>query len=917
MADGVVTFLLNKLSLAIEEEEYLLRGFREELKHIRDELESIRAFLRVADGMEERDPELKVWVKQVRDVAFDIEDALDEYAISLARPPERGVRSYLQRVTFPLKTLTARRRIAYRIFSIKARVLGVSERHQRYRYKSRVTEQHGSWSASRDDTWVDPRGNALLLEESELIGIEKPRNLLVGWLIGGDSKLEVASIVGMGGLGKTTLAKKVFDSAAVKNHFASHAWVAVSRSFDVEDLLRDMIEQLFEEMKLPVPHGVSTMNVDRLKAFINAVLRQRRYLIVLDDLWSSQAWEFIQFALPRNFYGSRIMVTTRVADVALCCCIESPDRVYYLQPLAPQDSWVLFCKRAFPGNSCPPHLEDISWQILAQCGGLPLAIVAISGVLATRGTSRVDEWESIRHNLSHELQGNDRLINLRKILSLGFSDLPYYLKSCLLYLSVFPENHIIGHNRLVRLWITEGFVEENEGETLEEVAERYLHELRSRSLIQVARVTTEGRINAYWVHDILREILLTKTKDQNFAKVSNPMTAKCSGDARRLAIHCSLANTQLSKINAVRLRSLLVFGVPDLPANSSLLLSLGNEFKLLEVLDLTDAPLDVFPNEIVRLYHLKHLSLRGKKINRIPSTIGNLQKLEILDLKNTFVSELPASIQRLRRLRHLLLYRYEVGLDLYYRKYGFRAGARIGGLVSLQKLCCIEADRENRVIMDIGSMKQLTKLNLRNLRREDRNALCSSIQNLSRLQVLSLCSVDPAEVIDIEQLTPPRSLQRLYLEGRLEKLPSWTSSLYSVARLYLRHSRLQNDPLESLEALPNLVELQLGDAYEGESLCFRRGGFPRLKLLWLIKLKNLKWVTMEEDTMPSLEKLTLRRCESLKEMPPDIERLSSLKVIVFDGMPGELFARQNPARDAKPSHLSKVFVNDGLWTRYV
>ncbi|XP_010023627.2 disease resistance protein RPM1 [Eucalyptus grandis] len=635
MADGVVTFVLSKLSTVIEEEQYLLRGFREELKHIRDELESIRAFLRVADGMEERDPELKVWVKQVRDVAFDIEDALDEYAISLVRPTERGVRSYIQKVTFPLKTLRVRRQIAYRIFNIKARVLSISERHQRYRYKFSVIEHHGSSLVSRDDPWIDPRGNALLLEESELVGIEKPRNQLVEWLVGGDSKLEVTSIVGMGGLGKTALTKKVFDSAVVKSHFASHAWITISRSFDVKDLLRDMIEQLFEEIKLPVPPGVSAMNGDRLKAFIHAFLQQRQYLIVLDDLWSSQAWELMQFALPRNFHGSRIMITTRAADVALGCCIESPDRVYNLQPLPPQDSWLLFCKKAFQGNLCPPHLEDISRCILAKCRGLPLAIVAISGVLATRGTSRVGEWEMIRRNLGDELEGNDRLFNLRKILSLGYSDLPYYLKSCLLYLSVFPEDHIIGHNRLVHLWITEGFVEEKEGKTSEEVAERYLEELRNRSLIQVAKVTSDGRINAYWVHDILREILLTKSKDQNFAEISNPMTARCSGDARRVAIHCSLANPQLSKINAVRLRSLLMFGVPDLPSSSSLLPSLRNEFKLLEVLDLADASLDVFPKEIVRLYQLKHLSLRGKKIDRVPSTIGNLQKLEILDLKNT------------------------------------------------------------------------------------------------------------------------------------------------------------------------------------------------------------------------------------------------------------------------------------------
>ncbi|KAL7166668.1 hypothetical protein ACSBR2_037353 [Camellia fascicularis] len=180
---------------------------------------------------------------------------------------------------------------------------------------------------------------------------------------------------------------------------------------------------------------------------------------------------------------SRLLLTTRIGKVASTSCKESHGYIYEMKALSPKQSWTLFCKKTFQEKDCPPQLIEISKSILRRCEGLPLAIVVISGVLVSKDHGRVDEWELVNRSLGAEVEGSD----MKKILLLSYSDLPYYLKSCLLYLSSFPEDHLIDWMSTIRLWIAEGFVEVKEfGKTLEEVAEAYLYELLNRSLIQVA-----------------------------------------------------------------------------------------------------------------------------------------------------------------------------------------------------------------------------------------------------------------------------------------------------------------------------------------------------------------------------------------------------------------------------------------------
>lgn len=235
--------------------------------------------------------------------------------------------------------------------------------------------------------------------------------------------------------------------------------------------------------------------------------------------------------MPNGSCSSRIIITTRIANIATFSSNQS--KVYIRKPLSPEESWSLFCKKAFRGKLCPPHLKNLSRQILKKCEGLPLAIVAIGGLLFGKD---VQEWEMISCNLATELESNDVMQNFRKILSLSYNDLHYNLKNCFMYLGVFPEDCVIECATLIRLWIAEGFVKEREGMTLGEVAQRYLKELVNRSLVQIVETTLDGRIRSCRIHDLMRESILSKLRDINFISFASEQKVELHERVRRLSV---------------------------------------------------------------------------------------------------------------------------------------------------------------------------------------------------------------------------------------------------------------------------------------------------------------------------------------------------------------------------------------------
>ncbi|CAL5392905.1 unnamed protein product [Camellia sinensis] len=406
------------------------------------------------------------------------------------------------------------------------------------------------------------------------------------------------------------------------------------------------------------------------------------------------------------------------------------------------------------------------------------------------------------------------------------------------------------------------------------------YEMLNRSLVRVAKMRSYGRVKIYRIHDLWREIIVLKSEEQNIVTIGGEQSKEWP--------------------------------------NLSILASSNDGLRLLTVLELKGASLETFPNEVLKLLHLRYLSLRGTKVKIIPKSIGKLQNLETLDLKQTHVTELPDDILKLQRLRHILLYRYiqdPVPTIRFKNHCGFKAPMEIGNLSSLQKLCSIETNHDNGTILlgEIGKLTQLRKLQIESLRNEDGRVLCSSLEKLSNLRSLIVRATGDDKIIDLDSLSsPPPLLRTLRLEGSLRKVPHWIPSLHSLVRVILRWSKLRDvDPLESLQGLPNLVELRLFQTYEGAELCFKAGGFQRLVRLYLRRFKGLRWVKVEAGSMPYLEQLFIRQCGLVEELPSGIEHLTSLKSLQLVDMSDGLISSLN--RDLEGGNYWKIANIPAVW----
>ncbi|KAM1126601.1 hypothetical protein ACFX2B_041264 [Malus domestica] len=898
MAEQIVCFVIDKLiQLLITTEANLSRDVRKEVGFIKDELDSIRSFLKDADVKAAADGErtndsVKTWVNQVREAAFYIEDVIDEYLLRIARHhQDRGFVRFYNKIIWLAKRMRSRDGIVLKVNSMKELVREIKARSERYEFSS--IDQQGQDNGEKTLPWHDPRVASLFIEEAEVVGIESARAKLTNLLVGGAPRREVISVVGMGGLGKTTLAKKVYDSQMVMDHFDCYAWIPVSQTYRVEDLLRKVIKMFYNSSKENFPEGIDTMDEESLIRKSREYLQQKRYVVVFDDVWKVDFWGAIEHALPDN-KGGRIMITTRIQDVADFCKKSCFVHVHHLQPLSPTNAWKLFCRKAFQfeleGN-CPPELEDMSREIIKKCEGLPLAIVCIGGLLSTK-VKGVNEWQKLYNSLSSELQSNPHLTSLTRILSLSYHHLPYYLKSCVLYFGIFPEDYSINCVRLIRLWIAEGFVKLKKGKTLEEVGEEYLTELIHRSLVQVSKVYRDGKARECRVHDLFYEVLLKMCADSCFCHVLSKDESAFKPTTRRLSMAISPSDA-LGSITQTHIRSVFTFNQKEWP--ESFLNSWSGNCKLLKVLDLMDAPINQLPKYVGDLYLLTYLSLRNTKVELLPDSIGNLQNLETLDLKQSLVYQIPAKINKLVKLRHLLAYYRNYNMDFCMnRERGVKMHEGVGCLQDLQKLYYVEANHGGiKLIKELGKLRQLRKLGLKKLKREDGKALCACIEKMNHLESLDLSAISEDEVLDLQSIsTPPEFIRSLWLKGRLEQLPSWISNIQQLVRLVIYWSGLRDSPLKALQNLPNLLELRFGQmGYDGRQLHFEEGGFQKLRILVLKDMEALNSLIIDKGVMPLLQEFHIGPSPQLKEVPSGIHHLQNLRHLLFYGMPKE-FARQ-------------------------
>ncbi|KAK1684513.1 hypothetical protein QYE76_045361 [Lolium multiflorum] len=429
------------------------------------DLELLRAFLRFADSRRGADPLASAWVDQVRDVGFELEDVADEYAFLSGGGFVRACAN-----------LSAWFALSGRLRKARARLRDLSDAKERYGVRSSAE------ACSPDGAAVAVASRKLaeaahFVEEEEIVGSVAHRRLLMKWLTeDSESRQTLISVCGMGGVGKTTLVTSVYKEAARSHHFDCAAWVSVSKNFSRDDLLRKIAKELHRDVRASMPWDIDEMDYRSLVEALRGHLANKRYLLLLDDVWDASAWDEIRKAFVDDGNGSRIIITTRSQDVA---SLAPSTRIIMLEPLPEKEAWSLFSNTTFRQDAkreCPSHLENWAFKILDRCCGLPLAIVSVGNLLALKNRTEF-AWKNVHDSLEWDGSSVRGVEQVSSILNLSIDDLPYHLKRCFLHCSIYPEDFQIKRKILIRLWIAEGFIEEKGQNTMEEIADDYLSQL--------------------------------------------------------------------------------------------------------------------------------------------------------------------------------------------------------------------------------------------------------------------------------------------------------------------------------------------------------------------------------------------------------------------------------------------------------
>lgn len=524
-----------------------------------------------------------------------------------------------------------------------------------------------------------------------------------------------------------------------------------------------------------------------------------RYIIVIDDIWDKSVWKNIRCALIENECGSRVITTTRILDVAR----EDGD-VYEMKPLSIADSKILFYQRIFGKEKECPHkqLVEVSEKILMKCGGVPLAVITISSLLAERNDSA--QWSKVYQSMGTGLKNNPDVNDMRRILYVSYYDLPPHLKICLLYLSLYPEDYKFKRKYLIWKWVGEGFIQPKEGESLYEVGEQYFDELINKSLILPVSskwsAFSKKKASYCRVHDMVLDLITCLSHEENFmTSLGGQQCEFVPGKIRRLSLHTSKQEDAkvVSTMNMSHVRSLTVF------KKSFSLLPPLSSFPLLSALDLTNCKQvdDRHSMLICSMFHLRYLWLYGTYITEIPREIANLQLLQVLDIGETEIEELPSTFEQLRQLVYLRVNSW------------IRVPYGSENLKSLQELKSVIVMSPS-VLLDLSGLTELRCLDMKviewNKSFEEPFRRClSGLINLQTLKVHGCRFSEDSECGNL-LLPGPQQLRRFIAPYCMaSSVPRWMSSLSCLSYLVISLYTLGEEDLHVLGCLPSLRHLNM------------------------------------------------------------------------------------------------------------
>ncbi|XP_066338723.1 disease resistance protein Pik-2-like isoform X1 [Miscanthus floridulus] len=923
-SEATLKSLLSKLGSLLSEEYALIRGVRGDIQFINDELASMQAFLSNLSKSDEsgHDDQTEDWMKQVRDVAYDIEDCIDDFAHSL-RPDPRGTGwvTATKKALYEIRTWRPRRAIAAQVVELKSRAQQVGERRVRYGVRDPEPGKGNGGLAGLTEHHAAEHQHVArqLVRVKPPVGKDVPD--LESWMSFDEKRKKqgVLSIVGFGGVGKTTIAMALYKKFGPE--FQCRAMVTVSQNSDLEVVLMSLVSQVRPppnngerqgkdssmDKKIPVTRSILSRRLrlpcgkdgedgnaglqkhGQIQAELKKYLEQNRYLLLIDDVWSSSSWLYIKKCIPENDKGSRIIITTRIQAVATTCSSrKDQDRVHPVDVLNEKEAKELFqntlneCKHAV--NKQLSH-NQVPHRVWEMCGGLPLAIVTMAGLVASKLHMVQKDWIKVCDSLFPESQVCRKPEEFMRIINHCYNDLDSDLKTCSLYLSIFPKGRKISRKRLTRRWIAEGFVSEKQGLSVEDVAETCFNQLIQRKIIMPIEHNNNGRVKSCQVHDMVLEYLISKAAEEDFITVigshwSMPMH---SNKVRRLSVHNSDSNRakHVHSMNLSHVRSLTVLESLDKLHFKSF------KTAIVQVLDLEGCrgfrESHVKVSDICEMILLKYLSLRRTDIKNLPQNIHKLKYLETLDIRETEVQELPATTGQLERIKNIL------GGDKRTRKTLKLPKELKGTMKTLCILSGIEiADGSTTAASDLSYFTGLRKLAIYKIHKSEEifKDLLSSIQYLSgySLQTLVIDDESSEFLKTLDTMSSyPIDLTALELSGRFLKLPKWMDKLNDLVKLTLSATVLRTDTLQLLSRLGSLFSLtfsisekqdpsfaailQKNKSDSGGDIFVPAGGFSKLRLLRII-IPFLPSLNFAKNATPQLERIELhfKRLEGLHGM---------------------------------------------------